>query len=44
MDRARLMLQRLASAGFALVSTNIERGGWKFTWLHTGERPPGVDR
>jgi FkbM family methyltransferase len=37
MDRARVMLRRLAGAGYELVSANIMRGGWTFTWLHAPE-------
>jgi FkbM family methyltransferase len=38
LDRARLMLQRLAGAGYELVSANIARGGWTFTWLHAADK------
>ena len=32
--RARGMLDRLASAGYELVSARVLRGSWTFTWLH----------
>jgi FkbM family methyltransferase len=41
LDRARLMLQRLASAGYELVSAKVVPPNWSFTWLHTKESPAG---
>jgi FkbM family methyltransferase len=37
LDRARAMLQRLGAAGYELVSAQIARGGWTFTWIHAPE-------
>jgi FkbM family methyltransferase len=42
LDQARDMLNRLDGAGYALVSANVTRGGWTFTWLHPSGVPTHV--
>jgi FkbM family methyltransferase len=45
MDRVREMLDRLAGAGYEMVSAKTDRGGWTFTWLQTQrQRPERADR
>jgi FkbM family methyltransferase len=40
---ARLMIRRLAEAGYELVSAHVVRGGWNFTWLHAPEHSPSLE-